>query len=506
MLTRRELLEQGVRAGAAAALLPACAGSSDEEVGAWVNDLHSQLNRTRVLRIERPTNVEALQAVVRQARQEGRAISIMAGRHAMGGQQFGSDTILVDARRIRGISQFDAERGEVEVGAGTLWPQLISDLLELQRGAARPWGIVQKQTGADRLSIGGALAANAHGRGLAYMPIVQDVEAFTLIDAQGEVRRCSRRENTELFRLAIGGYGLFGAIASVRLRLAPRRKVERVVEVADAAGLADRFAERIAQGYLFGDFQFSTDVGSETLLRSGVFSCYRPVDSDTPVPEAQRRLSRQDWLDFLEFGHRNRAEAFRRYSSYYLGTSGQIYWSDTHQLSTYIDDYHRELGPRIGALALGTEMISEIYVPRDALAAFLEDVRSDFVAHGVNLIYGTIRLIERDTETFLAWAREPWACVIFNIHTAHDAESLRATARHFRRLIDRGRSYGGSYFLTYHRWATREQLRACYPRFPEFLALKRKYDPEERFQSDWYRHYRAMFPERRPLLPSAELG
>jgi hypothetical protein len=27
----------------------------------------------------------------------------------------------------------------------------------------------------------------------------------------------------------------------------------------------------------------------------------------------------------------------------------------------------------------------------------------------------------------------------------------------------------------------------------EFLALKRPYDPDERFQSSWYRHYRALF-------------
>jgi hypothetical protein len=27
----------------------------------------------------------------------------------------------------------------------------------------------------------------------------------------------------------------------------------------------------------------------------------------------------------------------------------------------------------------------------------------------------------------------------------------------------------------------------------EFLALKRQHDPEERFQSTWYRRYREMF-------------
>ena len=58
-----------------------------------------------------------------------------------------------------------------------------------QAGSSRSWGIIQKQTGADRLCLGGALAANAHGRGLRYAPLVADVEAFTLVDAEGELRR-----------------------------------------------------------------------------------------------------------------------------------------------------------------------------------------------------------------------------------------------------------------------------------------------------------------------------
>ena len=62
-----------------------------------------------------------------------------------------------------------------------------------------------------------------------------------------------------------------------------------------------------------------------------------------------------------------------------------------------------------------------------------------------------------------------------------------------RALIDAAAGHGGSYFLTYHRWATRTQVETCYPKFAELLRLKRAHDPAERFQSEWYRHYRAMF-------------
>ncbi len=65
MLTRRELLRMGIWAGAAAAILPAgCRYAPPEEGGVWVNDIHSMLNRTRVLRIERPASVASLQEAV----------------------------------------------------------------------------------------------------------------------------------------------------------------------------------------------------------------------------------------------------------------------------------------------------------------------------------------------------------------------------------------------------------------------------------------------------------
>ena len=109
------------------------------------------------------------------------------------------------------------------------------------------------------------------------------------------------------------------------------------------------------------------------------------------------------------------------------------------------------------------------------------------------MIYGTIRLVEPDGETFLAWARERWACIIFNLHTVHTSQGLESAARAFQRLIDRGIERGGSYYLTYHRWATRDQVEACYPQFASFLRRKLEVDAQERFQSEWYRHYRRMF-------------
>jgi FAD/FMN-containing dehydrogenase len=455
-----------------------------------VNDIHSQLNEARVAALVEAGSLDSLCAAVGDARERGLPVCVAGGRHAMGGQQFCDGGVLIDTRKLDRVLEFDHERGLIEVEAGIQWPALLEYLRKAQAGRTPKWGIAQKQTGADRLSIGGAIAANAHGRGLSMRPFVFDVEGLTLVDATGTVRRCSREENAELFSLVCGGYGLLGVVYSARVRLVPLRKLERVVEVREVDGLIEAFDERIAEGFLYGDFQFAIDPAGDEFLRRGVFSCYRPIGDDMAVPQGQLALTREEWQDLLYLTHADKRRAFELYSTHYLATDGQIYLSDAHQFAEYEDDYHRWLDERLGAADRATEVITEIYVPRDRLTDFMAEVAADFAESGVDVIYGTVRLIERDDEAFLTWARERWACVIFNIHTVHTENGLEHAAAAFRRLIDYGLARGGSYFLTYHRWATAEQLERAHPRIRDFFAAKLRYDPDEVFQSDWYRHYR----------------
>jgi FAD/FMN-containing dehydrogenase len=324
-------------------------------------------------------------------------------------------------------------------------------------------------------------------------PIVQQVEAFDLIDYSGAVRTCSRTENSELFRLAIGGYGMLGFIARVRLRLRPRVKVRRVVAIGETRDIMERFEGRIRDGYLYGDFQFATDATRDSFLRRGVFSCYQPVDPETPLTLNPTRFNPEDWARLTFYSHKYKRRAFEVYSSRYLKTSGQIYWADSQLSAAYVDDYHASLDRALGAPVKGSEMITEICVQRPQFSAFMDDARVALRELKANLIYGTVRLIEKDDETVLAWARDRYACIVFNLHIDHTPEAIERAADAFRALIDLGIRHGGTYYLTYHRWARKDQVQRSHPRMAEFLALKKKYDPDEMFQSNWYRHYRAMF-------------
>ena len=486
MITRREF----IRTAALFALAPRILAEPAREI--WVNDVHAQLNRTLVRELLAPRSREELAEIVRSASRKGLPISVSGCRHSMGGQQFATDSICVDTRSLDRIISFDRERGLIEAEAGIQWPQLIRAYLDAQANNAKQWGIAQKQTGADTFTLAGSLSSNVHGRGLTMKPLVSNIESFTLIDADGKSVRCSRDENNELFRLAIGGYGLFGLIDSVTLRLVRRQKLRRAVEIIRADDLPRRFEERITQGFLYGDFQFSVDEKSRDFLQRGVFSCYQPVDADEPIV-AKKELRDDDWLELLRLAYTDREKAFKRYSDYYLSTNGQTYWSDTNQLSAYLPNYARKIREQIGGEE-SSLIISEIYVPRPDLSRFLAQAAELLRSNRTIVVYGTVRLIEKDDESFLAWAKQPYACIIFNLLTFHTPDGIETSARSFRGLIDLAIARGGSYYLTYHKFAKPEQVIACYPQFKQFLNLKRNYDPVERFQSDWYRHYRKLFP------------
>ena len=488
MLTRREF----IRTAALFALAPRILSASEEKI--WVNDVHSQLNRTRVRELLSPRTRDQLAEIVHSASRKGFPISVSGCRHSMGGQQFATDSICIDMRSLERVISFDQERGLIETEAGIQWPKLIHTYLDAQSGRAKQWGIAQKQTGADTFTLGGSLSSNVHGRGLAMKPLISNIESFTLINADGKSIRCSRDEKKELFRLAIGGYGLFGLTDSVTLRLAPRQKLRRVVEIIRADHLPKRFEERIAQKFLYGDFQFSVDERSPDFLQRGVFSCYEPIDAHESIV-AKKELREDDWLELLRLAYTDREKAFKRYSDYYLSTNGQTYWSDTSQLSAYLPNYAQKIREQIGGEE-SSLLITEIYVPRPDLPNFLGQAAELLRSNRTVVIYGTVRLIERDDESFLAWAKQSYACIIFNLLTLHTPDGIEASARSFRGLIDLAIARGGSYYLTYHKFAKPDQVMACYPQFNQFLDLKRNYDPAERFQSDWYRYYRQLFASR----------
>ena len=116
-----------------------------------------------------------------------------------------------DPSRLDRILGLDAQRGLLEVQSATSWATIAA---ELRPGDARA---AATAAGATLPNVGASVACNAAGPD--GQPAVKHVQALTLVTPDGELRRLSRHRDAELFSLVAGGFGLFGALYSVTLRI-----------------------------------------------------------------------------------------------------------------------------------------------------------------------------------------------------------------------------------------------------------------------------------------------
>ena len=70
-----------------------------------------------------------------------------------------------------------------------------------------------------------------------------------------------------------------------------------------------------------------------------------------------------------------------------------------------------------------------------------------------------------------------------------DKESQAAIQNTVQKIVDLAIAKKGTYYLTYQLYPTREQLISAYPRFDEFLAIKKLYDPQDLFTNKFYKKY-----------------
>lgn len=300
------------------------------------------------------------------------------------------------------VLHLDSATGLVTVQAGIMWPKLMSTLDAMQQDVWPQWCIQQKQTGADDLTIGGSISANIHGRGLTLRPFVHDIEWIKIVNADAQVIMCDKK--SELFSLVCGGYGLFGVVAEVCLKLVRRSLVKRCVQQVKAEDAVSLLEDAIAQGFAFGDVQFSIDnCNAENFMSEAIMSCYLPLPESEALKCKQNNtaasisMNADHWKALNLLSHVNKQLAVEIYSQFYLASHGQKYWSDTHQLALYIPDYHSEYIDKVTHSACSaSEIITELYVPRKHFKAWLAQVKAYLLANQVSVIYGTIRLIEKD--------------------------------------------------------------------------------------------------------------
>src|SRR5439155_1269586 len=97
--------------------------------------------------------------------------------------------------------------------------------------------------GSDDFTVGGSISVNCHGWQPESPPIADTVQAFVLLRADGSIVECrrDRESDHELFSAVCGGYGLFGIILQVELRVVSNQLYKAQEFAATARNYAERY-------------------------------------------------------------------------------------------------------------------------------------------------------------------------------------------------------------------------------------------------------------------------
>jgi decaprenylphospho-beta-D-ribofuranose 2-oxidase len=186
----------------------------------------------------------------------------------MGGQTIYPDGLTLDMLGFNRIEYLDEMNKILTVQSGATWRDIQQFL--------NPHGLaVLTMQGPNIFTVGGSMSVNVHGWDMRNGPLAGSVEWFRLLLADGSIRRCSREENSELFHLVLGGYGLFGVIIDVGLRVTDNAGYVPTVSELDFTQLPKYFMDQVRDVPEAELAEADLSISSGSLLRDAIGVSYR---------------------------------------------------------------------------------------------------------------------------------------------------------------------------------------------------------------------------------------
>lgn len=446
----------------------------------YANDA-SRLNETAVdsvIRVagNRDVAIGQIMQLVHQAAITGKKISIAGAQHSMGGHTITRDGILLDMTGFNYL-ELDTGTNQLTAGAGARWSQIIPYLDQRRRSVA----VMQSN---NSFTVGGSISVNCHGWQPNSPPIASTVESFRLVNAAGQLITCDRKRQTELFSLVLGGYGLFGIIVDVRLRVVPNTMYKLQQYVINSEDYVRKFDEIVNDNERVGMVYGRVNINPSDFMEEAILSVFT-ADSVTAI----RPLEETGFEGLRRAVFRGSANSDYgknlRWRSEKWGArlmAGKRF--SRNQLINEPVEVFQNTQPGY------TDILHEYFIPRDSVARFIQQLRAIIPQYKVDLLNITLRNVKPDDDTFLRYAREEVFGFVMLYNQATTPEGESAMKDLTRKLIDEATALRGTYYLPYRLHATRDQLYKVYPMAGDFFEKKRMFDSLELFTNQFYTQYK----------------
>ncbi len=423
---------------------------------------------------------------------EGKKIAIAGAKHSMGGHTMTDGGVVVDMLKLRGLRLNEA-KDELTVAAGTRWFDVIEFL--------RPHGlaVAVMQSNSD-FSIGGSLSVNCHGWQHNSAPISSTVKSLRVVTADGAAQVCSRTQNPDLFRLVLGGYGLFGIITEATLSVVKDEvyvPYSRSVLPADYDRVFHEMTGGAEAGKDVGMAYGRINVAPMSFLESGTITVLKRASADVAAgAQPSAFMQRMKRLVFRCCVGSDIGKQFRWLAETSVGeTAGGFLPGKTP--AVWRNDIMLEPADLFGNRdPKRAEILHEYFIPAEKMSAFVEEIRSVLRKHDVDLMNITVRNVLPDDVTFLSYTRDSRtdaSTEVFGLvmlfHLLPD-EASDAVMRVFTfEMINAALACNGTFYLPYRLHASAPQLHSAYRQAAEFFRLKRRHDPKEIFTNRFYETY-----------------
>jgi len=421
-----------------------------------------------------PDSVEQLQEIVHLSGQAQQKISIIGAGKSQGGQVVSSDALMIDLKKLNKVIRLDIENKLVTVQTGITWKQL-QEILN-----PHDLAISAMQSYAD-FSVGGSLSVSAHGQDFHSGTVSDTVIAFKLITADGKLISVSKTENHELFKLALGGYGLFGIITEVTLALTKDMLLSKEVCTLDASDYVTYFLKNIKTDPTVALHSARLSVSPSALFEQVVVVTYKNIGE------------KKDQAQLQALAHIKRDQLFFDYLRKYSWVKEIRILIESSFEKPEIVTRNNAMGASIVNIQNGVkntrDILQQYYVPEDKLELFIAALKKVVTSHQVNLLNATIRYVKKTENIYLQYAPQDCFAIVLFINVPDSSSGYTHAQLWTQELIDEAIKLSGTFYLPYVLFATKEQLVKSYPMFPEFIALKKKYDPQELFTNQLYKKY-----------------
>ena len=448
----------------------------------YVLDDASGLSATRIashhsVREDPAAALETVRAALAEARSAGRPFIASAARHSMGGHSLARDGTVVTFEQQ--WLEADPERRTYRVAAGTRWSNVIARLDAVGFSPA----VMQSN---NDFGVASTFAVNAHGWPVPFSGCGSTVRAVTMVLADGSVVTCSREEHADLFRHSMGGYGLFGVITELELDMVPNARLEPRFQEMGGGELGAQFAQALKADPTMQMAYGRMDVSLDRFLDRALLITYRPAADQSDLPKATGSgfVSRTSRYIFRAQVESDRAKHLRWWTEAGLGP--RIAGDATR--NTLMNEPVVTLDDRD---PFRTDILHEYFVAPSRFADFVRACKAVIPASYQQLLNITLRFVDTDLDSVLAYAREPRLAAVLLFSQEKTARAEADMARMTRALIDRVLDIGGTYYLPYRPHATVPQLTRGYPDAAAFAAAKRTADPDLLFRNAFWDDYLA---------------